>query len=508
MSDNTNLSSDNNAVFYTDGGSRPNNGNGGWGIHGYEYDEQPVKRGTGLKEWEISPTGYIRTLVKGKESEYNLNRMSHWEIYPERAKDPKDKNVNVLFYHDLSGTLGNPITNNHAELVALIECMKLILKKEYAKVFIFIDSRYVLDGITEWVHKWVKYDWTKPGKAEIVNVDLWKELYYLAEAVKAKTEVVYNWVKGHVGNVGNEAADHNATMGVVGSYKNIEKVTHTERAASGYWNPKGIVNRIIPLRYWYFNSYDAEPVMHKSGKVMYHFGDHGKVDSFIGKPLPDTCYSIVVTPKPIDVLEKVRVEHARLDCEGKNSIVAGDINLLFNAYNSKLILEQDADYLYTQRNSNDLYNPMKVKLTKELNPPRISFNLIMVMSSLNDLLDSYLEKKTNRITIDEITDTIYTKNNKGKTVISSDITSLTKALDVDVPYVIDGKEGSKNIPLTLAHDLPSRNSLAGLAPLNPKVFVISWKESHLSFRYATIVDTEDDTAIFAGFYSNLALINE
>jgi ribonuclease HI len=44
----------------------------------------------------------------------------------------------------------------------------------------------------------------------VKNVDLWQQL----EAVAAKHEVHWVWVKGHAGNPGNERADELANLGV------------------------------------------------------------------------------------------------------------------------------------------------------------------------------------------------------------------------------------------------------------------------------------------------------
>jgi len=62
----------------------------------------------------------------------------------------------------------------------------------------------------EWIHGWKKRGWKNSAKKAVKNVDLWKEL----DAVNAKFNVNWKWVKGHAGVDGNERADELARLGV------------------------------------------------------------------------------------------------------------------------------------------------------------------------------------------------------------------------------------------------------------------------------------------------------
>jgi ribonuclease HI len=100
-------------------------------------------------------------------------------------------------------------TNNQMELKAAIEALKH-LKDHNEEIHLFTDSNYVRQGITEWINKWKINNWRTASKKPVANRDLWIELDELANSMN----IVWNWVKGHSGDPGNERADHLANLGV------------------------------------------------------------------------------------------------------------------------------------------------------------------------------------------------------------------------------------------------------------------------------------------------------
>lgn len=95
----------------------------------------------------------------------------------------------------------NFTTNNRMELSAIINALKIL--KEKCSVEIFTDSKYAQLGMTEWIKGWIKNNWKNSKKKEVENVDLWKELY----AVAQNHEIKWSWVKAHNGNKYNEIVD-------------------------------------------------------------------------------------------------------------------------------------------------------------------------------------------------------------------------------------------------------------------------------------------------------------
>lgn len=93
-------------------------------------------------------------------------------------------------------------TNNRMELQAVIEALKA-LKKE-CDVVLYTDSRYVMDGVNEWLPNWKKNGWkTTNKKSQVKNIELWQELDGLLPLHKIK----WVWVKGHNGHPENERVD-------------------------------------------------------------------------------------------------------------------------------------------------------------------------------------------------------------------------------------------------------------------------------------------------------------
>ena len=92
-------------------------------------------------------------------------------------------------------------TNNRMELMAPINALKNINSKD--PIEIFTDSKYVKNGITEWINTWVLNNWKTSKKEDVKNKDLWVELHKLNQSLNVK----WNWVKAHAGDPLNEEVD-------------------------------------------------------------------------------------------------------------------------------------------------------------------------------------------------------------------------------------------------------------------------------------------------------------
>ena len=99
-------------------------------------------------------------------------------------------------------------TNNQMELSAAIEGLAIL--KEPCNVELFTDSKYVMDGITQWIQNWKKNNWRTAAKKDVKNKELWQKLDQLI----SQHQVQWRWVRGHSGDAGNEAADLLANKGI------------------------------------------------------------------------------------------------------------------------------------------------------------------------------------------------------------------------------------------------------------------------------------------------------
>lgn len=115
---------------------------------------------------------------------------------------------------DLSG--GEKLTtNNRMELTAVIEALNAL--KRPCAVTLSTDSRYVMDGLTKWIHGWRKNGWKTAAKQPVKNADLWQAL---VEAT-ARHRIAWQWVKGHAGHPDNERADTLASDAAIAAGKSF-----------------------------------------------------------------------------------------------------------------------------------------------------------------------------------------------------------------------------------------------------------------------------------------------
>ena len=100
----------------------------------------------------------------------------------------------------------NQTTNNRMELMAPIMALKRIKTK--SEITIYTDSKYVKDGITDWIKKWKLNNWKGSNKKTVKNKDLWIKL----DNSCLKHKVTWKWVKAHAGNKYNNLADDLAVL--------------------------------------------------------------------------------------------------------------------------------------------------------------------------------------------------------------------------------------------------------------------------------------------------------
>jgi ribonuclease HI len=99
-------------------------------------------------------------------------------------------------------------TNNRMELTAAIEALNAL--RGSRSVLLHTDSKYVMDGINEWLPNWKKRSWKTANRKPVKNKDLWMAL----DEAQSRHDIEWRWVRGHDGNPGNEEADELANRGI------------------------------------------------------------------------------------------------------------------------------------------------------------------------------------------------------------------------------------------------------------------------------------------------------
>ena len=92
-------------------------------------------------------------------------------------------------------------TNNRMEMLAAVRALQALTRP--CHVTLTTDSIYVRDGITRWIHGWLKNGWRTADRKPVKNAELWQELLDAA----APHRIEWRWVKGHAGHAENERVD-------------------------------------------------------------------------------------------------------------------------------------------------------------------------------------------------------------------------------------------------------------------------------------------------------------
>lgn len=126
-------------------------------------------------------------------------------------------------------------SNNRMELQGFLSGLKFALTNygKDKKIVITLDSQYVLNGASNWIFNWQKNNWKRPKNEEIVNVDLWKEIYNLIYDVK---NIKWKWIKGHNGHPENERCDQLAVYAYQSKADDVYIVNEKGKGVSYFTN--------------------------------------------------------------------------------------------------------------------------------------------------------------------------------------------------------------------------------------------------------------------------------
>ena len=92
-------------------------------------------------------------------------------------------------------------TNNRMEMMGAIAALSAL--RETCRVELYTDSRYLCDGMSQWLVNWKRRGWRTASKEPVKNEDLWRRLDTLA----GQHQIAWHWVRGHAGHPENERAD-------------------------------------------------------------------------------------------------------------------------------------------------------------------------------------------------------------------------------------------------------------------------------------------------------------
>jgi len=188
---------------------------GGWAVHipgnsrwQHEKVDKEINHERFIKGKSIGDiVSIVATIEKGK----SLPEDSVIEIYTDGGCSGNPGPGGWAFVlsfgnHEIRKSGGVPqTTNNKMELTAVIQALEEVSSTGNVnmRIEVYTDSKYVKNGITSWIHNWIKNGWNTASKQPVKNKELWIKLKELSD----KYNVTWKWVKGHAGNPLNEVCD-------------------------------------------------------------------------------------------------------------------------------------------------------------------------------------------------------------------------------------------------------------------------------------------------------------
>ena len=489
------------AVVYTDGSCKYTNpGFIGWAGHGYIYkltsDIKPVI----IEGHSVTNEGYVPIHAKHIAATV--------------------KPVEVVSYLDFLGSSLKQATNNEAELQAFVYSLERLALMDLNVISFYTDSQYVKNGINDWCKNWERFDWKKQDGTTISNHEWWIRGYDLYKKLLAKgINVTVNWVKGHNDVFGNTHADILAGIGTNYSMDNILRTEFKISEAKGYWKNEIERHPFLNFKRVYFNSVEQYNV-----KGHYFQADTGGADLLIGKRIPETGLAVVKLKDYDPAIEEVKKRQYEIAMEA-NAIIMMKLDRVFSKevypylieHGKYSLLSSKANH-YGNRGNLNINFFDKQAVTVEVNPTGLSMRALESFNLLEELLDRFLQYRENdfnlvdnniQLNAHDITTTFYKKDEKtvkGETqvlyTLKPEFIVGFRDMSIEIEEQYNSSQVKLKVPLILGTDMLPRNSLKKLEEHKPTIYLLTWRESENSIRYATIIDSETGIGIWSNFFAD------
>lgn len=524
-------------VAYTDGGARGQAQYAGAGLHGYFYDPDKVAE-------KSLPT------EQAKRDQPTTHGYTDDNNYQYMANDQCAKVVTPKVVIDGVEVLGAGVSNNVAELKAAIWALQVAKSAESPQLLVLADSEYVVKGVNEYSQRWKEAGWVKPTGQPLANAELWKALddeIVTYRQADYKPSLTFQWTQAHVGNYGNERADTLATRGVFKSKEGDsvanDALDHPKRTmnyspVAGYYNPKVNHNRLLAGQHFYFFSNAHESRKSSDGRSIYYMGSQGGDGTLHGKPVSDATYIVSYLKERDPIVDHLIEKVEKQDLGGHGRTYRGELASLLNArlYNELTVMGW-SDFVYRHEKSNDFYLDNTL-LVSERNPPFLAWRDEESLSLVRTILESFLARRQkddmearevqipglvhyNRlghrevkpngfdVVVTELSEYFFVAEDgkkKNTHKLTDFLEQATKSVVVPLNFNTTGELQSAKVPLTVGLDIARRNVLGAVLAQNPRIFGVTWRASDVGFYYATVLQTDDDVAIWCTVHSNLRAV--
>lgn len=486
------------AVLYTDGGLSSNEyeSYAGCGVHGYVFNDNKPKRGTGNPKAKLLNVGY-----QGPKD--NKGEMFEGE------------QVTPIKYVDIVKSIRGCKSSGEVELNAMDLALKWVATQDDVKdVKVYSDSKYVVLGLTKHLDGWAKNDWVTKSGTKVKNVSVWQAVKATYDELTKDREVLVDWVKGHNGNFGNERADDLATKGKLRARIDKEPFYfEKESEVEGYFLRANTAPPILMEPRWYFDTADILPKDDEGNHIVY-CGSHGTKDKeteLLGKPYSDNYLGVVKIKALPTIMEDI-AEYTRLvDISKQGKVVVGHLDTILSKREGEEYTKFGLDFHKKSKREIRIVNSNGLPLITEMNPQGQGYRMIDVWRLLRKRLDSVVNKG-DEVTLTDITDILYEPTGKQeKLKLKAKWTQREKYFDVHASFNLEKRKDTpkpfdSKIRLILGRDILTRNQLAALGPDVKCVYVVTWKESSKVGRYATYIElTNGDRGIWSRYEANYIL---
>lgn len=477
-------------VLYTDGSARPTNpGFTGWGVHGYLYEVKELPKPFIIEDNIITNKGYL------------LQRRMGDAV----AVEP-------LNYFDFLGSSSIRGSNDLAEMKAFYYSLKHVFDLNTKFIHVITDSKYVQNGSLNWCKNWAKNGWRKQDGNPIENRDYWENIYTLILAIEERgSQLTVDWVKGHKDDLGNTIADILAATAANYSIHGHVVTDYNVSDVKGYWKHEIERHPFISCKRIFFNSV---PQFNVPG---HYFQTDPGSDLVIGKRIPEAGFSVIKLKDHDPVIEAVKAKQYEV-ANNLNAIIMMKLDRVYSREVYPYLNTHGKYCLQNSRNNLNVLFVDKKPVTIEMNPTGLSMRALESFNLLEELLSQFIESKnpefrpsvTNTpIVSHDLTGVFFDKEEKlvkketiVKHTLKPEFIVGFKDLVVDVNEEYNGNQVKVKIPLILGTDLLARNGLKKLEDQNPKVFLITWRESLNSLRYATVIECDSGIGIWSNFFAD------
>ena len=509
------------AILYMDGGTKPNPGHSGWGVHGYVYSTLPAKKGSGNQHVYLTDQGYVH----------------------KASTEQKPPEITPMKYIDGLGSVSFTCSNNAAEVIAMGRGLEHVAQYGLKHVQVYSDSQYAVQGST-YVDGWASNNWYKRDGQPLANTECWKPLQSALKVLKdAGTKVSIGWVRGHDGNYGNSIVDRYATIGRQASQAGEVYGHFNATPAEGYWSSPDR-HPFLQQKYAYFVS---NPVGNIEGE--YFLGEHGKVDKkdekirrppwdLFGKHAADNAFSYVKLKTPDQALEIVRKNILRLS-DRSDALLMAYLQKIYEAEIYRTLSNFPECALYRlnynkldffipraevfeaeEEEEEDVDDEGKVKTERrkkggghepvvlEMTPPLIAQRGFDVINLLKGILLNFSagHAKAAGLTETDLTSTFYEPGEKETIKLKSEFGPGFTQVKIQALYDTGPETQTEawaetELCLVLGVDTPERNALKKIEKLHPRITLLTWREGQ-AVRFATVIECDDAIGIWAGYHSN------